>query len=285
MADSFESQSRAKSSFRIPKSIQLGITVKLVLAAYLGIFVLQYGLAQFKEIHLDRTFSLSLDSIARQPWSLFTSFLFHATEAPFHFFTVMVALAFVSPELERKLGWKLFLALLFAGAMGGGLAHLAVTEALGKTDLRTIGSAGAVYGLLWAYYCFFPESRFLSLPRGKVLVLILALMIFVSGWGWGDVKGAFEYRAQVAGGFAAAGFLLLVPRFSRLQSRLETRRQIREIVRDSELIAEVDDLLKKISGEGMESLTRAERRTLQRASQRFKRLVDRDEQEPEPPPS
>ena len=284
MADSFEPQSRPKSSFRIHKAIQWGTTVKVLLVMYLGVFALQYALAEFQQLRLDRLFSVSADTLGAQPWGLVTSFLFHATEAPFHFFTVMVAIAFVSPELERKLGPRLFLLLILSGALGGAIAHLVATSALGFTDLRTIGSSGAVYALLWAYYCFFPESRFLSLPRGKVLVLILALMVFVSGWSWEYVKGGFEYRAQVAGGLAAGAFLLLVPRLGVLQSRLETRRQIREIVKDSELMAEVDDLLQKISREGMSSLSRTERRTLQKASQRYRRLVGRETEPPGEPP-
>ncbi len=281
MADSYESQPRAKSSFHIRAKHQMGLTVQVMLAIYVGTYALQWVLNSVNQVQLDKHVALSLSTLSSQPWSLATFFLFHATADPFHFLIVMAALVFVSPELERKLGAKLFLCLLGAGAMGGGLVHLGLTMAMGHSHLSVVGSAGAAYGLLWAYFCFFPESRFLGLPRGKWLAPLLALMIFVSGWRWELGSPGFEYRPQIAGGFAAAGFLLLVPRFRHMQARLETRRKIQGIVSDSEMMAEVDDLLHKISREGMEALSRTEKKVLQRASHRYRRIVDREPPEPD----
>ena len=201
-------------------------------------------------------------------WQVITAIFLYGN--PWHFVGNVIVLYILGRDVELILGQRHFFYLFLSGAVGGELGHLFLMP----PEAALYAATGGVAAVLIAYATILPEldlfawrSRFLSLHLNAThlvytVTFVSLVMLMV------DRHGAVIHSA-IPGGLAVGWLYANLLGFghpSWLQRRLRKRRAAAERVKRmtaAEFIErEVDPLLEKISRRGIQSLTRAERRTL-----------------------
>ncbi len=211
-------------------------------------------------------------------WQPFTYLFLHAGfwHLAFNAFTLWM----FGTEVELALGSRRFLAYYLVTGVGAGLCVAGLAAATGERSV-TIGSSGAIFGVLLAYGWLFANHVitllvFFILPvqmKAWTMVLIFAALEFFAGVG--HAVGRVSHVAHLGGmGVGAVLFLLGWPRRvpgPRWWETLRLRRrhpQVRIISRQDDPEAEVDELLAKITEHGLGSLSPRERELLAEAARR-----------------
>ena len=212
-------------------------------------------------------------------WQPLTYMFLHASFI--HILFNMMTLYFLGPETERTMGSRHFLAMYLISGILGGLGWLWLS---GSAAATCVGASGAIFGILGAFATLYPKRELtifvfifpVTAAAWKIVAGISLLQFLLVTGGAND---NIAYAAHLAGAFA--GFLYIDQLFEnrhlrRLHSRLGGgfRRSPRDPFRDADSSRrdpppsreEVDRILEKIARDGIQSLTRAERQTLHRAS-------------------
>ena len=218
--------------------------------------------------------SLSLAGVRHGAfWQPFTYMFLHANLT--HLLFNMMTLYFLGPETERAMGSKHFLAMYLLSGLLGGLGWLWLSP---QPYVPCVGASGAIYGILAAFATLFPRRElmliFLPVPvKAWKFVIGLALVEFLLA---GDPASGIAHTAHLAGAFA--GFLYIDQLFenttlrrlwARARDYVAQRPHVPRPAPPPPDPAEVDRILDKISAQGIQSLTPAERQTLHRASRTF----------------
>lgn len=116
-------------------------------------------------------------------WQLVTYIFLHA--GFFHIIFNLFALWMFGAELERLWGSRQFLFYFFLTGIGAGLCDVLLNTLFPPAvPTATLGSSGAIYGLLLAYGLTFPERPiflyFLIPIKAKWFVLLMGIIEFVS---------------------------------------------------------------------------------------------------------
>lgn len=263
----------SQDSYSAPRS-RLTPAVKWILLGTVGAFFAQIVLAMFA-VDLATFFGLSLYGLRYgMIWQPVTYVFLHGS--PMHLFLNMLGFFFFGPEMERVFGTRSFLKLYFGAGIIGGLGWLVISG----MDFQSVclGASGAVFGVLAAFATLYPHRRitlllFFILPVTlKAWVMVVAIVVVNLMYLLGGGSGQVAYAAHLAG--ALAGYLYALsfvrrggagmPRPRRRGPRLTVLKgkgEPPELSRD-----EIDRLLEKIASQGLNSLTPAERRALERAS-------------------
>jgi membrane associated rhomboid family serine protease len=109
-------------------------------------------------------------------WQLVTYLFLHSD--PWHLIWNMLALWMFGATLEQDWGTRRFLKFYFLCGIAAGLCDATVSYWIGH-HTRTVGSSGAIYGLLAAYGVLYAEQQiiFIVFPiRAKYLVLLFAAL-------------------------------------------------------------------------------------------------------------
>ena len=198
-----------------------------------------------------------------------------------HLLFNMFALWMFGGELERSWGTREFVIFFFITGVGVGLIHYVLATGVSLPRFvrdysrPLIGSSGSIFGLLAAYGVCFPERRILFMllfpMKAKWFVLLLAAIeLYLC-----RVPGSIAHFAHLSG--MLIGWLYLKKEWTLASARdyldHQRRRRKLKLVREQENDLqqerdEVDRILDKINKEGMESLSRQERKILHRASSR-----------------
>ncbi len=196
-------------------------------------------------------------------------------------------------ELERLLGGKRYLALIFASGVVGGVFQ--VLTAILWPQLfggSVVGASACAFGLVAAFAMIFPERELMILVafvipvrlRAKTLLIISAVLA-VAGIVFSEsVLGGNVANAAHLGGMAMGWFFvrkILQVDWSRLTGKMRPVKQneprrpsVQPQPEKSEanfLEAEVDPILDKISAHGIQSLTAREREILESARKKMTR--------------
>ncbi len=211
-------------------------------------------------------------------WQPFTYMFLHG--GVFHLFWNMLALWMFGGEVESTLGSKVFARYYIACGIFAGLCSLIFAF---NSLAPVIGASGAIYGVLTAFGMLFPERvitllLFFVLPiraKAKYFVMAFAALTFLqtltnSGSGiahfahLGGIVFGFLYFKNF---FGLREFFehVSTPKFSPVIKRQEQN----DIPRDVYISEEVDPILEKISREGLHSLTKRERKILQKAKEKL----------------
>lgn len=248
--------------------------------------------------------SLSLGDAAQllaHPWALFSYALISAH--PIEFVLGGAVLMLVGPALEDELGPRSFVALYMGGVALTGLAHLALVEAHYAEGILA-GSMGATGALLTAYLFVCGHERQVGSVPFPVVYVLVALGLALSVWvvhssrtaELGRLRDELEHMAYSAtnrtslerlqdlersgrvmglrpdswahllGLCLGAVSLAGVRGGVRMNERYRVLREISTLQAEVDARARVELLLAKISAEGLDSLSRAERRFLRYAS-------------------
>ncbi len=196
-----------------------------------------------------------------------------------HLLFNMFTLFFLGPETERAMGSKHFLAMYLLSGLLGGLGWLWLSP---HPFAVCVGASGAIFGVLAAFATLYPRRQltiliFFIFPVTMAawqLVAGLALIEFILARA--DQSSNIAHIAHFAGAFA--GFLYIDQLFEnttlrrlwhRLRDYVAQRPHTPRPAPPPPDQAEVDRILDKITSQGIQSLTKAERQTLHRASRTF----------------
>jgi len=256
---------------------------RVVLLALIGLnvasFVAQFFLDAFEPGFVRDYLALSNRGVHdAYAWQFVTAMFLYG--GPWHFLGNLLVLYVLGRDIESILGQRHFLYLFLSGAIGGELGHLFLMP----SETLLYAASGGVAAVLIAYATILPEldliawrlSRFSFRLKAKhfaYAILFLSLVMLVI-----DRNGAVMHSAVpggLAGGWLYAN-LLGFGHASWLQRILRRRREAAtrlQRMTPAEFIEhEIDPLLEKISRNGMQSLTRAERRLLSQAREKVGRI-------------
>ncbi len=229
-----------------------------------------------------------------RPWSFVTYMFIHA--GLLHLLGNMFMLFVFGPPVEHRLGGRAFILYYFYCGIGAAVLSLLLSSVMASAGAPIIGASGAVLGVGVAFAMLWPEAELFVFPlptpiKARTFVLVLiGLDVVLSQIAPQD---GVAHVAHVGG--AAFGYL-----FFRLQmlSRRRPHQPPRAVERvvmvqsgaaepgrrntppaplrprrrsDADPVAaEVDRVLDKISEQGMNSLTPAERRFLDEVARKKK---------------
>lgn len=267
-------------------SMPQSMTMRLVLlnvAVYLLQLLTQISTPIGNTSTVDQYLALRPDWFTRpwQAYQLLSYGFLHSVNDIGHILINMVVLWMFGQEIERKYGAKQFLALYLSAVIFAGLGWSVLEEMMGGTRAGyMVGASGGIAALFLLYALNWPHRQVLFMfviPMPMWLAAAIALGF--------DAKGAISrsgnvaFTAHLAG--ALFGYLFYRTGFNPLAKLLDgasapkIRRGPKLRVHtpdetDAEDESEVDRILRKISEQGQDSLTRRERRTLEQASERMK---------------
>jgi membrane associated rhomboid family serine protease len=278
-----------------PFQIELTRTVRALLVINAGVFVVQLLVDLFANGWFTALFAVSPSGLRHlHLWQPVTYMFLHG--GIWHILMNMLMLYLFGSEVEGVLGARRFRRLYLGCGVLAGLGWVAVTALTGHAG-RCVGASGAVYGIVGAFAAMFPERR-ITLLLFFVLPVTLTAATMAIGMGLISVAmmiagdGNVAHAAHLAGGVVGAlcGWRLRGERIMLgVQRRDEDeegwlewwrrvwtfgrRPKLRLLENPTEAPTpeEVDRLLEKISAKGIKSLTSAERKALELASEAKKR--------------
>jgi len=197
---------------------------------------------------------------------------------PVHLLFNMFLLWMLGSDLEEHFGPRKFLRYYFFTGVGAGLLQVLASRLPGQPPSIIVGASGAIFGLLLAYGIVFAERTitlllFFVLPltmKAKHLALLLGAVELVFAVSPGSSGIA---RFAHLGGMAFGYLYLKAPPgllSSRGGSRLRSIRDRWETARRTSEDRRMDDLLRKVTERGIQSLTEEEKEFLHRMSRRKK---------------
>jgi len=234
---------------------------------------------------------LALDAqkvLGGQVWRIFTTAFCHSRTGIFHIVFNMLFLFWFGCTLERKYGSREFLYFYMVAALIASIAFIALDLFTGL-NAKAIGASGAVMGVTMLYACWFPRQKillFFCIPiEIRWLVLLIVIMdvhpVLLQFAGEGYVDGT-AHAAHLGG--LAFGFLYYARQWN-LESRLgsfgglvknkedmqraEVKRERKQAEKNVAVKQRVDELLDKVSSDGINSLTEEEREFLLKASKDY----------------
>jgi membrane associated rhomboid family serine protease len=264
--------SRSTRSWATPQRIVLfsllglnavAFIVQLVITSWSQPFVLDYLALSDRGIN---------DAYA---WQFFTAPLLHNNI--WHFAADMLVLYFIGRDVEAIIGQRQFLFLYLFGAFSGELGHLFLMP----SDCVLFAGSGGVAAIFVAYATILPELELTALllfmvpVRLKMRRLAQIALVGAGALLLFDRSGTVGHSAFVGGAIAGWFYahLLGFGRTSFLQRILRQRRleaaRVHSMSADQFVAEEIDPLLEKISQSGLASLSRRERRLLQKAREKM----------------
>ncbi len=267
--------------------------VRRLLVANLLVFLIQKTL--FVDSTFIKAFAFSPLLAWKQPWTFVTYMFLHAGIV--HLAFNMLMLFFFGPSVEERMGGRVFALFYLLCGIGGALASFPLSQAMPVSQV--IGASGAVLGVAVAFAWYWPDDPVFIFPLpdpvpAKWLVtflvgvdLVLAFLGVSDGVAHpahlGGVAAAFLYlkgrqwhetRGERRGRQMSESSVLVSqpPRVSRSGSLPPTRSPKGGARGDTDprASAEIDRVLDKISADGVESLTPAERKFLTEISRRLR---------------
>jgi len=228
---------------------------------------------------LDQWLALDGKSFADGQWWQFLTFGFlHANLL--HLLANLLLIYFAGREVEPIIGWKPTLSIFALGQLVGGIAHT-----FAMPEIALVGASAGAAALVAAYATTLPELEFIGhlffvVPlklRAKYFGLGLALICALGWLAWTISRtGPAAIFSQTGPAAAFVGCLAgwIVARrlgfgrpfwFQRIvYDRRQREARLARMPAEQFIIEEIDPILEKIAQSGMASLTRAERKLLER---------------------
>jgi len=256
---------------RIGPGVPMPASVKWLLLANVAVYVLS-RMPGVNMVEFELNFGLVNRMVFAEGhvWQLFTYMFLHG--GLLHIGMNMFMLWMFGTTIAHQWGDREFLIYYFVCGVGGGLANwLVAPTSMGVT----LGASGAVIGLLLAYSVMYPDQIVLlmGLLPMKMKYLMYGLIAIDLLAGLTSTQTGVAHFAHLGG--VATGWLYLkqdwrLGAFSRKvraqRAKIKMAQNTRQQTRRHAPQKEVDRILEKISSQGIESLTEAERNVLRDAS-------------------
>ena len=230
------------------------------------------------------SFSVEEAIYGGQVWRFFTYQFLHANF--FHILFNMIGLYFFGPLMEQWWGSKRFLAFyLLCGVAGAVVATvLGLIPGLNifPDTAILIGASGAIFGILAACATLFPHQRVMLLFPPIPMSMRTMALVFLGIAALSVIAGSANAGGEAAHlGGALLGFVLakkpgllgFADRVSpaAVRDRVNEGRMERKRKQERASDAEVDRILAKVQAQGLQSLTRGEKKTLNRETENKRR--------------
>jgi len=197
--------------------------IKGLLFANIGIFLLEYFLQRFAPgsllMDLLRVCALvPADVVTRLfVWQIVTYMFLHAGIS--HILWNMLALWMFGMELERLWGTRRFLQFYFFCGTGAGVCVVLLNYMFGDPRIPTVGSSGAIYGLLLAWAVLWPDRQilfsFLIPIKVKYFVMIIGAIAFLNSFNAGSTVSDVAHLGGMLFGYV----FLKLPNTRKTQNR------------------------------------------------------------------
>ncbi len=247
--------------------------VKYLLIANVGIFLSDLLL----RLHWSTFFGLTPASFWRGwIWQPVTYMFLHG--GIFHLLFNMFVLWMFGTTLESTWGSRRFLTFYFVCGIGAGLLNAAVTP---SSTVPTVGSSGAIYGLLMAFGILFPNQLIyiwgIFPVRAKYFVIGIGLIELIAVTG--AAQSGIAHFAHLGGMLFGFAYMKWGDLRRFLSGRWNEKRRMRhlKVVWDREqekrkLQSEIDELLDKTRRNGINSLTPKDHERMRKATARMEEL-------------
>jgi membrane associated rhomboid family serine protease len=219
-------------------------------------------------------------------WQVLTYGFAHDPTSVRHVLFNMFFLWLFGRDVETIYGKRLYVQLylsliVLAGLVWVSINWLSTRGAVGPGGASLVGASGAVTGIMVLFVLHYPTRTILFWGVFPIPVWVLAtvqLLQDIFGAVSRENAGQVAYTAHLAGALFAFLFYktgwqlgsLLPKRFSLGRLRPKPRLRVHSAEDEEEDLARrLDRILEKINREGQDSLTKDERRTLERASRRY----------------
>jgi membrane associated rhomboid family serine protease len=239
---------------------------RFLIAVNVGVFVLQLYVGSPSWVRVEDLFGLTEGGLRSGAlWQLLTYQFLHANEL--HILMNMLGLWFAGRELEPVIGTRRFVALYLIGGVVGGLAQMIFSSG------PLIGASASVCAVLLALTSLFP-----NMPVMALIFFVLPLRMQARTLGLGMVgisilvwlSGLMPEVGHMAhlGGFATGWVFGLIYRRTLGEGGADFGQSIPPPLPGEGAFPRhdsmsFDDVLSKIMNQGIESLTRDERRILE----------------------
>jgi membrane associated rhomboid family serine protease len=251
----------------------LSQTIRALLAANIAVFILQFMIGGNV---LENFFGLVPNKVfgSLHLWQPFSYMFLHGSFR--HIFWNMLILWMFGSEISILWGRRAFLQYYFVTGVGAGLVYMLLMPLLDGSSAYSplIGASGACFGVLTAFGLLFPERRillfFLIPVKVKWVVLGVGLMEVLSIWNADQIGHLAHLGGILLGVLYLKGGKTWFDGLRRAGRKRKAGRRFR-VVDDpprsgGAAQSDVDDILEKISREGLDSLTPREQDILRRAS-------------------
>ena len=257
----------------------LTLTTKLVLINVV-VYLLQLSFAGFTE-----QFLLMSDWF-QQPWQayrLLTYGFLHDTESINHILMNMFVLWMFGRQLERKYGQREFLWFYLTAIVMAGLGWSICETLDGRAAASCVGASGGISAAFALFALNYPHAKVLFLFIIPMPMWIAALIIIMI-----DINTSMDRNGTIAATAHLSGALYglyyykfgwnpgrwLADLCSGVAPRNKPKLRVHTPNEDDDDTGTddiVDEILKKIQAQGQDSLTRRERRILEKASEEYQR--------------
>lgn len=222
---------------------------------------------------------LAADSAAWwQVWRYVSFQFLHSTRGFMHLLFNMLLLYFLGTPLEKAWGPKRFLTFYLSSGAVAGVAYVLMARLMGL-DGYLIGASGGVYAILLACAVLFPHIRlivlFFPVPIRLVVTIYFAIMILtlLRTFGGGGATGDFWSQvAHFGGALGGAFWIWVMPRVEtsagQVQHKMNQGAWEKKQQRQAAEQKSIDEILEKVHSQGINSLTRKEKKTLADATKR-----------------
>jgi membrane associated rhomboid family serine protease len=184
-----------------------------------------------------------------------------------HILFNMLGLFFLGPTLERHLGSKRFLRFYLLCGTAGGLLYIFLSSVHLLSAGTLIGASGAILGLLAACAILFPQFVvfifIFPVPIRIAAIVFIVMYIFNIVAGGANAGGD---AAHFAGMITGAVYVFSQPVLENMRLRRKSGAWEKKMTAYRNLQADVDRILEKVHQSGIQSLTRAEKKTLETAT-------------------
>ncbi len=269
--------------FGMPKP---GRAVKILLIINLVVFVLQLFLDKRTDDRLG-LMSTWLGATAGEWLQVWRYITFQFLHSGFmHIGLNMLGLYMLGTPLERYMGTRRFVWFYLSCGVVAGVAYAAMGLALNlDKSVPIIGASGGVFAILLACAVRFPQFKLIfflfPLPIRFAAVIIFGgmILIILSSLGGGSVGNDFFSQVAHLGGTVGAAFWIWgMPKLMGLsvdvRQKLNNGAWQRKVRRQTEEEKTIDEILRKVHENGINSLTRKEKNTLADATKRQRHQGD-----------
>jgi membrane associated rhomboid family serine protease len=259
-----------------------GSVVNVILWATVAVFLVQLACAALRAPFFDDWFALSGTQVRRGfIWQPLTYMFLHDTGNLFHILINLLVLWFFGREVEYFIGPKYFTRLYLLGGLAGAALWLAFNW---NSPVPVLGASAAVLACVIAFATLFPDREitllvFFVIPvtlKAKYMALVavaLDLVPLLSGMHTdvahlahlGGAAFGYIYIKQLGYGTTPRWLLALQRAGRSLRLRRPRDARARYETPEDFIRKEVDPILDKIAREGIQSLTRRERKILESA--------------------
>jgi membrane associated rhomboid family serine protease len=181
----------------------------------------------------------------------------------------LLVLYFMGPFVERSFGSKAFLKFyLVCGAAGGVIYSLLVLLRILGPGIM-VGASGGIYGVMAALAIMFPQMKVLLwgiVPMTMLrLVILLVVVSFITIAFGHNVGGEAAHLSGLGMGFL---YMRYRPWITRRRMERQKGAWTQKIERERNFQSEVDRILDKVHREGINALSKKEKKLLQEATRR-----------------